>query len=331
MNCGTAIPELTPSLFSFNSPQGACATCKGLGVIFRRSKRHKRSHNGSDAEICPDCGGTRLNRQSRSVRIRDHDISQVVAKPIVTTIDFFNKLQLTEERRTVGQKIVAEIISRLRCMAQLGLDYLSLDRSSVTLSGGELQRVRLATQIGSGLAGVLYVLDEPSIGLHQRDNDRLLRTLEGLRDLGNSVLVVEHDADTIRRADYILDLGPAYRGYFADNCRAFSVDRKPTDAQMKAQQAVLECLAIVERMAKPGAKTCHGAPLIALSPVDNIWPQVAVGGFTPTPRKLRPAVSMIACPTLSVPWTMTGASTFGSTCRRITRPSLAPSARAAST
>jgi excinuclease ABC subunit A len=208
VNCGTAIPELTPSLFSFNSPQGACAKCKGLGVIFRRSKRHKRSHNGSDAEICPDCGGTRLNRQSRSVRIRDHDISQVVAKPIVTTIDFFNKLQLTEERRTIGQKIVAEIISRLRCMAQLGLDYLSLDRSSVTLSGGELQRVRLATQIGSGLAGVLYVLDEPSIGLHQKDNAQLVALLKQLRNMGNSVVVVEHDPETILAADYVIDMGP---------------------------------------------------------------------------------------------------------------------------
>jgi excinuclease ABC subunit A len=208
VNCGTAIPELTPSLFSFNSPQGACATCKGLGVIFRRSKRHKRSHNGSDAEICPDCGGTRLNRQSRSVRIRDHDISQVAAKPIVTTIDFFNELQLSEERRTIGQKIVVEIISRLRCMAQLGLDYLSLDRSSVTLSGGELQRVRLATQIGSGLAGVLYVLDEPSIGLHQKDNAQLVALLKQLRNMGNSVVVVEHDPETILAADYVVDMGP---------------------------------------------------------------------------------------------------------------------------
>ena len=208
VNCGTAIPELTPSLFSFNSPQGACATCNGLGVIFRRSKRHKRSPTGSDAESCPDCGGTRLNRQSRSVRIRDHDISQVAAKPIVTTIDFFNDLQLTEERRTIGQKIVAEIISRLRCMAQLGLDYLTLDRSSVTLSGGELQRVRLATQIGSGLAGVLYVLDEPSIGLHQKDNAQLVALLKQLRNMGNSVVVVEHDPETILAADYVIDMGP---------------------------------------------------------------------------------------------------------------------------
>jgi len=208
VNCGTAIPELTPSLFSFNSSQGACATCNGLGVIFRRPKRHKRSHNGSDAEICPDCGGTRLNRQSRAVRIRDHDISQVAAKPIVTTIDFLNELQLTEERRIVGQKIVAEIISRLRCMAQLGLDYLSLDRSSVTLSGGELQRVRLATQIGSGLAGVLYILDEPSIGLHQKDNAQLVAFLKQLRNMGNSVVVVEHDPETILAADYVIDMGP---------------------------------------------------------------------------------------------------------------------------
>jgi excinuclease ABC subunit A len=208
VNCGTAIPELTPSLFSFNSPRGACVTCTGLGVIVRRPKRHQRSNSGSGAEICPDCGGTRLNRQSRSVRIRDHDISQVAAKPIATAIDFLNELQLTEERRTVGLKIVAEIISRLRCMAQLGLDYLSLDRSSVTLSGGELQRVRLATQIGSGLAGVLYVLDEPSIGLHQKDNAQLVALLKQLRNMGNSVVVVEHDPETILAADYVIDMGP---------------------------------------------------------------------------------------------------------------------------
>src|SRR6266496_368698 len=149
MNFSATAPKWASSILW--STGWCCATASRNGLPIR-SKWHKRSHNGSDAEICPDCGGTRLNRQSRSVRIRDHDISQVVAKPIVTTIDFLNELQLTEERRIVGQKIVAEIISRLRCMAQLGLDYLSLDRSSVTLSGGELQRVRLATQIGSGLA-----------------------------------------------------------------------------------------------------------------------------------------------------------------------------------
>jgi excinuclease ABC subunit A len=208
VHCGTAIAELTPSLFSFNSPQGACASCKGLGIISRQPKGFNRNSKGSDAESCPDCGGTRLNRESRAVRVGGHDISQLAAWPVAATIGFLDKLQRAEEANAVGRKIAAEIVSRLRCMAQLGLDYLSLDRSSVTLSGGELQRVRLATQIGSSLAGVLYVLDEPSIGLHQKDNAQLLALLKQLRDTGNSVLIVEHDPETILAADYVIDMGP---------------------------------------------------------------------------------------------------------------------------
>jgi excinuclease ABC subunit A len=209
MECGTAIPELTPSLFSFNSPQGACATCNGLGFVLRRHKRARRTNDRSAAEICTACGGTRLNRQSRAIRIGGRDISELAAEPIAATIDFLENLQLGEERKLVGQKIVAEIITRLCCMDRLGLGYLSLDRASVSLSGGELQRVRLATQIGSRLTGVLYILDEPSIGLHQRDNAQLLDLLKQLRDRGNSVVVVEHDPETILAADYIIDMGPA--------------------------------------------------------------------------------------------------------------------------
>jgi excinuclease ABC subunit A len=206
--CGAAILELTPSLFSFNSPQGACATCKGLGVIGRQLKGSKRSSEGLAEQPCPDCGGTRLNRESRAVRIGGHDISELAAWPITRTIEILERLHRGDERKVVGQKIVAEIVTRMRCMAQLGLDYLSLDRPSVTLSGGELQRVRLATQIGSRLAGVLYILDEPSIGLHQRDNAQLIGLLKQLRDTGNSVVVVEHDPETILAADYLIDMGP---------------------------------------------------------------------------------------------------------------------------
>jgi excinuclease ABC subunit A len=208
MYCGAAIPELTPSLFSFNSPQGACTTCKGLGVIARQLKRSKRSSEGLEEQPCPDCGGTRLNRESRGVRIGGHDISELAAWPITRTIEILERLHLGDERKVVGQKIVAEIVTRMRCMAQLGLDYLSLDRPSVTLSGGELQRVRLASQIGSRLAGVLYILDEPSIGLHQKDNAQLIGLLKQLRDTGNSVVVVEHDPETIMAADYLIDMGP---------------------------------------------------------------------------------------------------------------------------
>jgi excinuclease ABC subunit A len=208
MYCGAAVPELTPSLFSFNSPQGACATCKGLGVLARQPKQSQRSSEDLDEQPCPDCGGTRLNRESRAVRIGGHDISEWAAWPITRTIEMLDRLQLGDERKIVGQKIVAEIVTRMRCMAQLGLDYLSLDRASVTLSGGELQRVRLATQIGSRLAGVLYILDEPSIGLHQKDNAQLIELLKQLRDTGNSVVVVEHDPETMLAADYLIDMGP---------------------------------------------------------------------------------------------------------------------------
>jgi len=208
LHCGSVVPEFTPSLFSFNSPLGACPTCGGLGVIIGKGKRRKKAPGGESAEPCPDCGGTRLNKASRSVRIAGHDISQIAAWSVADTLDFFANLQFAEGHKIVGQKIAAEILSRLRCFMQLGLGYLSLDRSSETLSGGEVQRVRLATQIGTGLAGVLYILDEPSVGLHQRDNGKLLSLLKQLRDAGNSIVVVEHDLDTILDADYLIDMGP---------------------------------------------------------------------------------------------------------------------------
>ena len=209
LQCGSIVPELTPSLFSFNSPVGACSTCAGLGVIVKGKKRRKNADDSENAVPCPDCGGTRLNRASRSVRIAGYNIGELSAWPVAAILDFFAQDHFADQNKIVGQRITAEISSRLRCIAQLGLGYLSLDRSSETLSGGELQRVRLANQIGAGLAGVLYILDEPSVGLHQRDNDKLLSLLDRLRDAGNSLVVVEHDLDTILHADYLIDMGPA--------------------------------------------------------------------------------------------------------------------------
>ena len=142
------------------------------------------------------------------MRIGGHDIAEIAACPSRQRSSFLSHCQFAEGRKIVGEKIVDKIAGRLGVMAQLGLGYLSLDRSSVTLSGGELQRVRLATQIGSGMAGVLYVLDEPSIGLHQKDNAKLIELLKQLRDAGNSVLVVEHDPETMLAADYLIDMGP---------------------------------------------------------------------------------------------------------------------------
>jgi excinuclease ABC subunit A len=157
---------------------------------------------------CHACGGQRLRPEVLAVRIDDHNIAQVSAMTIDETIDFFKKLRLTKREETIAHQVVKEISERLNFLMNVGLDYLTLSRASASLSGGEAQRIRLASQIGSYLVGVLYVLDEPSIGLHQRDNRRLIATLERLRDLGNSVIVVEHDEETIRLADFIVDIGP---------------------------------------------------------------------------------------------------------------------------
>jgi len=159
-------------------------------------------------EICPDCGGHRLKPASLAVKVKDRTIGELTRMSIRQALETVKGWTLTGREKLVGGRPVDEIRNRLDFLMQVGLEYLSLERSAATLSGGEAQRIRLATQIGSRLRGVLYVLDEPSIGLHPRDNDRLLTSLAKLRDLGNTVLVVEHDADTIERADYVIDLGP---------------------------------------------------------------------------------------------------------------------------
>jgi len=157
---------------------------------------------------CPDCEGTRLNRAARHVRIAERSLPQIVGLAVGDALEFFDHLELEGWRGEIAGKIAREVAERLRFLADVGLSYLTLERSAETLSGGEAQRIRLASQIGSGLVGVMYILDEPSIGLHQRDNQRLLTTLLHLRDLGNTVIVVEHDEDAIRTADHVVDLGP---------------------------------------------------------------------------------------------------------------------------
>jgi len=157
---------------------------------------------------CEKCGGLRLKPEALSVKVSDMSIDQIVAMPVDKALDFFQNIKLSENDRIISERLIREIISRLKFLSDVGLNYLTLDRYANSLSGGETQRIRLASQIGSGLMGVLYVLDEPSIGLHQRDNKRLLKTLKSLRDLGNTVIVIEHDEETIRSADYIVDLGP---------------------------------------------------------------------------------------------------------------------------
>jgi len=290
--CGISFPEVSPRMFSFNNPYGACPECGGLGsrdeidgerlvpnsarslrggalapwagretTYFRQTlqvlaKRHRFSletpwaelrkavrdvilHGERDggyegviktlerryretsseearAEIeqfmtersCPACRGSRLRPESLGVKIAGRSIADVVRQTIKAAAAFFDGLALTEREATIARRVLKEIRERLGFLMNVGLDYLTLDRPAGTLSGGEGQRIRLATQIGSSLVGVLYILDEPSIGLHQRDNRRLLETLKRLRDLGNTVLVVEHDEETIRSADYVIDLGP---------------------------------------------------------------------------------------------------------------------------
>ena len=157
---------------------------------------------------CPTCKGTRLKKESLAVKVQDLSIHQVTSFSVKEARIWFNSLQLNDRQSQIARRILKEINDRLEFLVNVGLDYLTLNRTSATLSGGEGQRIRLATQIGSQLMGVLYVLDEPSIGLHSRDNLRLLQTLKTLRDIGNTVLVVEHDANTILASDYVIDMGP---------------------------------------------------------------------------------------------------------------------------
>jgi excinuclease ABC subunit A len=307
IDCGFSFPEITPRMFSFNSPQGACPDCSGLGTkryfdpgrivpdpslslregailpwrnktesflrpvleglakhygfdlntpfarlpkavrhlilygsegekIPFRVKRKRRSHlfrqefegvirelerrwedDGEWAEDleefiteapCPGCSGSRLKKDVLSIKVGGKSIAEVTSLYIKGAVEFLERLELRPQARKIAQGVLKEIEERLRFMVEVGLEYLTLDRSSASLAGGESQRIRLATQIGSSLVGVLYILDEPSIGLHPRDHRRLLGVLKGLRDLGNTVIVVEHDEETIRSADYVIDMGP---------------------------------------------------------------------------------------------------------------------------
>lgn len=231
--CNLSMPLLEPRLFSFNSPQGACTECKGLGSKFQidrskfpewKAKYLEQKYFSSTSETvreelehymikekCPLCLGTRLNPDALAITVMDKNISEVVQMPIEEFFTWVNKLStdlVSNQEKSILESIQREIHSRLEFLLAVGLDYLSLEREAGTLSSGESQRIRLASQIGTGLTGVLYILDEPTIGLHSRDNDRLIGTLQKLKDLGNTVVVVEHDADVIRHADHIVDFGP---------------------------------------------------------------------------------------------------------------------------
>ncbi len=194
---GFSFPEIEPRLFSFNSPYGACPDCNGLGTKYFFG-----------LESCERCQGSRLRAEALSVTVGGKNIVELTALSIKNCDEFFRKLKLTIREKNISTVVTKEIEARLSFMLNVGIEYLALDRRAHTLSGGEAQRIRLASQLGSGLVGALYVLDEPTIGLHARDNDRLIKTLLNLRDLGNTIIVVEHDEETIYASDYLVDIGP---------------------------------------------------------------------------------------------------------------------------
>lgn len=221
LRCAKSVPELEPRFFSFNSPIGACDKCHGLGSIhewpwgegdpnaWKAEYPQFFGDKYATESTCTKCNGKRLNKFALAVTIGGKNIYDLGQLSIKDLLGFFSALHLDETSREIAKSLLTEIANRLTFLYDVGLSYLSLNRTARTISGGEGQRIRLATQIGSALSGVLYILDEPSIGLHQRDNDRLIETLKKLRDQGNTVVVVEHDIDTMNQADYLIDMGPA--------------------------------------------------------------------------------------------------------------------------
>ncbi len=214
-NCGTGYPELDPRLFSFNSRHGWCGSCFGTGLQLAEfdaeqsgEESNWRESAGAPPVTCPDCAGERLNPVARRVLFRGLSIAALTNLPVQEFRAALLNFKLLGRERSIARDLVAELSARTAFLCDVGLGYLQLSRAAPTLSGGEAQRIRLAAQLGSNLQGVCYVLDEPTIGLHPRDNAALLETLNRLRAKGNTLVVVEHDEDTIRRADHVIDLGP---------------------------------------------------------------------------------------------------------------------------
>jgi len=203
--CEISLPELEPRNFSFNSPYGACPRCHGLGFETVLDMRGKVDLTD---EVCPLCEGGRLKKESLAVKVGDWNIYELTSVPVGKLPDELFTFKLSSSEELIASRIQKEILSRLEIMVELGMPYIQLSRTTASLSGGEARRLRLAAQVGARLRGILYVLDEPTIGLHQRDNRRLISLLREIRDQGNSIIVVEHDEQTIRSADFILDLGP---------------------------------------------------------------------------------------------------------------------------
>lgn len=284
---GRSFEELDPRLFSYNSPHGCCPECRGYGTVVRGAFHNKVEHGESVLEselreerrraaaeeesldgesvletvTCPACQGARLNEVARHVRVHGNGIHEIASRPVHEARGIIDGFKFTGTEAIIARDILPEISQRLRFLEEVGLGYLQLDRSATTLSGGESQRIRLAAQLGSNLRGVLYVLDEPTIGLHPRDNARLLDTLVALRDKGNSLLVVEHDEDTMRRADHIIDLGPG-AGRFGGQ-----VSAQGSWAEIMAHPESATARALNEKITHPMTGTRR--PLPALESADD--------------------------------------------------------------
>ena len=260
------------------------------GILPMVKRRHSEASTDSMREEfekfmsikpCTTCHGARLKPEVLAITVGDKNINEVTQLTIKEALDFFGHLQLTEREQVIGAQILKEINARLGFLNNVGLDYLTMNRSAGTLSGGEAQRIRLATQIGSGLVGVLYILDEPSIGLHQRDNDRLIDTLKGLRDLGNTLLVVEHDEDTMRAADYLVDIGPGAGEHGGQIIAAGTVEEV-----MKVENSITgqylsgrKFIALPEERRKPG-KNCIEIRGAKENNLHNINVKFPIGLFT---------------------------------------------------
>jgi len=278
IKCGVSYPEVTPRVFSFNSPHGACPACDGIGYAV--SPGNEEEEDFTLLEPCETCHGARLRPESLSIKLAKKSIAEVTKLSVRAAADFFLSLKFTDRELVIAHRILKEIRERLGFLVNVGLDYLTLDRAAATLSGGEGQRIRLATQIGSGLVGVLYILDEPSIGLHQRDNRRLLQTLLRLRDLGNTVVVVEHDAETMQAADHLLDMGPgagSQGGYVIAQGTPQQIMADPNSLTGQYLRGI-QTVSVPQRQRKPrGTLSVIGAEKHNLK---NVTARIPLGLFT---------------------------------------------------
>jgi excinuclease ABC subunit A len=287
---GSGTEQITFNYPGHQGRRGRQRTHKFEGVLHTMERRYRETESNLvreelakflSVQPCPECNGTRLNEAARHVFVKDRTLAELTAMPIEQSFEFFDTLKLSGHRGEIAKKINREISSRLNFLVNVGLEYLTLDRSSDTLSGGEAQRIRLASQIGAGLVGVMYILDEPSIGLHQRDNDRLLATLNHLRDIGNTVIVVEHDEDAIMSADHVIDIGPG-AGVHGGEIIASGT---PQQIMQSEQSLTGQYLSGVRQIKTPESRTPHSGESFCIkgasgNNLNDVDLEIPVGLFT---------------------------------------------------